>query len=142
MGRSNPIHSLWMINAIRNNNGINPFNTSYVKGKFYSKKNKRYIYYDSSYELLAYNILEQLSQVISYSRCDFYIEYEWKDHIHRYIPDIKVVYKSGDVDIIEVKPLSFLLHTGIIRTKGKMADKYCKEKGWNYKVWTENVLKV
>jgi NUMOD3 motif len=116
------------------------FSKKFIQGKFYSNKNKRKLFYDSFLELQAYFLLEQMSEVVSYSRCDFYVEYPWENNIHRYLPDIKVVYKSGNIDIIEIKPLNILLKDKKVRAKGKACDRYCKQNNMNYVVWTDKLL--
>jgi hypothetical protein len=63
------------LNRIFQNNGINPGLKGVVQGNFFSHKNKCDIHYDSSYEFLAYGILELLSEVKYFSRCKFSIDY-------------------------------------------------------------------
>jgi NUMOD3 motif len=139
--RPNPQHSKWMAEYITKNNGINLFNKTHKQGKFYSRKNRCELYYASSWELQAYYILEQMSEVIAYSRCNFYIEYKWKDSIHHYIPDIKVTYKSGNVDIIEIKPINMYLKNRQIQVKARVAGTYCQRNNMNYVIWTGKFLK-
>lgn len=113
-------------------------NNGYKTGYYFSKKNDCKIYYASSYELQAFEILELLDDVKCFSRCKFSIDYiSPKDNkIRRYIPDIEVLYNSGRRRIIEIKPKS-LLNNEI--NKAKFAAGRAMF-GNNFEVWTEKDL--
>lgn len=115
----------------------------YVRGKkglFFSLKNNKEIKYDSSWELEAYQILELLSDVKSYDRCQFYINYNINNSLHKYIPDIFAEYKTGKKKIIEIKPL-YATKSEKNQAKFLAAYEYCKnEKGITFHVWTEDEL--
>lgn len=110
------------------------------RGVFYSQKNQKDIKYDSSMELGAYLILEQLSKVKSYDRCKFSIDYTFKDGLHRYIPDIDVIYTDDTREILEIKP-EYLLEDEINIAKFNTAKEYCNKNNLLFSVWTENTLK-
>lgn len=123
------------------NGTVNPSWKRCKRGHFYSVKNNKEIYYSSSYELSAYSILEQLSDVESYSRCGFYIKYfnPIKNGIRRYTPDIFIAYADGIEETIEIKPAK-LVDTPINQAKFAAAIPYCEERGWRFTVWTEKEL--
>lgn len=127
-----------MFDRINNNNGINP-GLHRKAGWFNSLKNKKEIPYDSSYELLAYQILEQLKKVKCYSRCKFSIDYKFKDSIHKYIPDIIVTYDDSSQEIIEIKPEK-LLYDECNQAKFNAAKNYCNKENLKFSIWTENQL--
>ncbi len=130
-----------MIQRIINNNGVNPGINSSKHGLFFSLKNNSNIHYDSSYELLAYQILEQLSKVKSYSRCRFSIDYEVNSSKHKYIPDILVTYDDNTKDVIEIKP-EYKLNEGGVMAKFDAAKEYCKSNNMGFSIWTEKELKI
>jgi hypothetical protein len=113
----------------------------YCKGHFYSEKSNSKLRYDSSYELVAFKSLEQRVDIQSYDRCKFYIEYLLDEKIHRYSPDFHVVYENGIQEIIEVKP-SDLVYWKINQIKIQAGEKYCKQRSWNFTVWTEKELGI
>jgi hypothetical protein len=110
-----------------------------VKTKlFYSEKNKKELYYHSSYEFVAFQQLEIDDNVLSYERC-FSIKYVYEDQAHRYSPDILVTYKDGSRKIIEVKP-NYLVGTSRNQAKFWAAQKYSVVNGLEFEIWTENKL--
>lgn len=78
------------------------------RGSFYSHKSQKEIRYESSLELGAYLMLENSSKVKSYDRCKFSIDYTFKDELHKYIPDIDVIYTDNTREILEIKPEQLL----------------------------------
>lgn len=131
---------IW-INKIIQNNGINTSLQNSKKGFFVSTKNQKEIRYESSYELVAYLILEQLSKVKSYDRCRFSIDYTFKDNVHRYIPDIDVVYTDNIREIIEIKP-EFMLEDEKVIAKHTAGKEYCNKNNLLFSIWTEKELNL
>ena len=107
------------------------FKHSHIRGYFKSKKNKKEIYYGSSYELRCLYLLEQNDKVLSFSRVDSFKNEEnrWRS------PDIKVNYKNKTI-ILEVKPQRRLNEPEVVK---QISDsiKYAEENGWEFEVWTE-----
>ena len=112
--------------------------SSHKTGYYFSKKNNCKIYYASSYEKQAFEILEQLEEVKYYNRCKFSIDYVNPNDLlmHKYVPDIEVVYKSGNRQIIEIKPIR-LVEDKIILAKSNAAK---EQFGDNFTIWTEKQL--
>jgi len=117
---------------------INPV-TRGLSGYFYSKKNKRKLWYRSSYELQAYKILEQLSKVAKYESEPFYIPYKFQGIERNYTPDILITYDDDSQELIEVMRENMLKDRQRI-AKAKAAKKYCKKDGMNFFIWTEREL--
>jgi len=107
------------------------------KGWFESKKNNTKIFYQSSYELKAFEILEQIKSISSYKRCKFAVDYiNPKDsRMHHYIPDIEIDYNDGTKHILEIKP-EYLINDEVNKAKFAAA----REKFNNFNVWTEKNL--
>lgn len=133
------IQSRAMSKRILENNGKNPVDKKHKHGKFYSKKNKKKIYYQSSWELLAYKLLEQMSHVKSYQRCDFSIQYIFENRQRLYHPDIFVEYTCDQNEILEIKTI---WQSKDLKTKAKFkaARKYAKQNNLKFTVWTEKEL--
>lgn len=112
---------------------------SYKCGRFFSKKNGKEIYYQSSYELTAFELLEQMSEVISFDRGPV-IPYLWEDGSkHLYHPDILVEYRSGRLEVIEVKPQAMLgLWDNVVKLRA--GRDWCEQNGMTFVVWTEEKL--
>jgi len=113
--------------------GLNYPKTKY----FYSKKNDKTLYYHSTWELAAFEILERFSAVKSYDRCRFSIPYELEGKSHIYIPDVIITYEDGNEEVIEVKPSSLINHPTNL-AKIDSLKRYCSENSLNYSVWTED----
>lgn len=110
-------------------------------GFYYSKKNKKEIHYRSSYELIAYKILEQLSKVASYDNEPFSIKYNCFGIIHRTLPDILVTYTDGARELIEVKP-EWKLNDKVTILKFMAMENYCKDNNMNFSIWSESKLGI
>jgi hypothetical protein len=109
------------------------------KTGLYTSNKAGSIRYRSSYELIAYQILDQLSIVKSYQCDPFRIPYIFKDDTHTYIPDILVTYVDNSQELIEVKPERFLLDEKVV-AKSIAAKQYCVTLGIKYSLWTEKNL--
>ena len=88
----------------------------YRTGTFFSKKNNSNYIYRSAYEYAYLNKLEIDEDVISFVVEPFQIPYR-DDYNHKrtYKPDIVVLRKSGELEVIEIKPKSMLVNTKVQR---------------------------
>lgn len=111
------------------------YNSGRYVGYFYSEKNKKNIRYRSSWELTAYQLLEVMSKVSSYTNEPFYVNYEFQGDIKRYYPDILIRYTDNTSEIVEIKP-SFLVK--LPRNQAKFSA--IKKQYDNFSIWTENNL--
>jgi len=100
---------------------------SYISGLFWSTKNNKEYTFRSTYEFAYFFMLENDDNVESYIVEPFDILYRSpKDNrIHRYIPDIIVLYKDGSLKIIEIKPKCMTTDPVVVR-KAEAARKYIK----------------
>jgi hypothetical protein len=112
--------------------------SKYKTGYFYSDKNKKNMYYRSSYELIAYGILEQMKVVKKYESEPMMIPYG-KESERNYVPDILIEYVDGKKEIIEIKP-ERLVNEKTNVLKFCSAKEYCRKKGLGFSVWTETKL--
>ena len=106
--------------------GRNSFMGRAKTGYFYSEKNKQKIFYRSSFELAAYQILEQIPHVVKYDTECLHIPYVMNGEKHTYVPDILVTYKDGSQSIIEIKPSWIVTEMDQkLSLKIESAKKYC-----------------
>lgn len=94
-------------------------------GLFYSKKNKKHIRYDSSWELDRMAYFEKDTSVVSYRKNPVQIPYSLNGQTHYYFPDFMVQYKDGTRVLEEIKPREFLKDSKV-RQKIKVATLFCK----------------
>jgi len=110
-------------------------------GHYYSKKNDKTVRYDSSFELSAFDILEQMTVVKFYERCPYVIDYEFEGKRRKYIPDILITYNDGNQEIIEIKSEYYMgKDAEIISAKMGALQMHCLEKGIKCNIWTEKEL--
>lgn len=110
----------------------------FMCGHFNSKKNKSRLYFRSSYEERAFELLEEDDQVIRYEVEPFKIEYVSDKGIKRYyVPDILVYYDDGSIKLVEVKPEVFIKARD---SKYIAAQHYCRALGYTFVFWSEQQL--
>ena len=101
---------------------------------FFKKANKE-VFVRSSWEKQYLQKIDEDENIISAIFEPFIIQYEY-DQKRSYIPDILIVYADATKKLVEVKP-SYFLDAEINKCKFAAAEKYCKEKGMIFEVWTE-----
>ena len=108
------------------------------RGKYYSKKLNRELYYKSSYELKAFMLLDADPNVVDYEYEPLPIEYvkPGTNYNSNYLIDLKVIYADGRTELIEVKPKK-RSYGEIEQAKSKAATEYCEQNGYAFKLWTE-----
>jgi hypothetical protein len=106
------------------------------EGFFASNKMGVPIHYRSGYECDVYELLEEDRDIAAYYAEPFKVPYCYKGEWHDYLPDIKLQYMDGTVDIWEIKPAT---QTSYGKNKAKWAamNEYAKNMGWNFTVITE-----
>lgn len=105
-------------------------------GEFDSIKSGKLIRYRSGMEEEFYNLLEQDSDVTSFHAEPYKVPYYWQGKWHNYIPDIRVNFIDGSVEIWEVKPAN---QTAQEQNKAKWAsaNDWAINHGWLFTVQTE-----
>jgi len=112
-------------------------------GWFYSDKMNERLYHRSSYELIAFKMLESDENVISYNDSPLRIPYEYNGAWHMYIPDILIEYNDRDNKVlVEIKPENVLKRDSKVKAKIQAGNEYCKNNNLVYEVWTEKELKL
>ncbi len=111
------------------------------KGYFFSKKNNKNLFYRSSYELKAFEILEKDNTVLSFEYEPFKIEYRFNNKLKNYLVDILVNYKDGSSELIEVKPNWQLNELSVIAKKEALAS-FAKTNNYKWSIWCEEELDI
>tara|TARA_B100001123_G_C15224745_1_gene992716 strand:- start:852 stop:1277 length:426 start_codon:yes stop_codon:yes gene_type:complete len=136
------------------------------KGKFRPQNPKKYkgdytkIIYRSGWELKFMNYLDRQPDVISWSSEEVIIPYKSPidNRFHRYYPDFWVKTLKGE-SLIEIKPkrqtqppkenpkhrrryLKEVKTWGINSAKFAAAEQFCKSKGWEWRIITDDVFKL
>jgi len=103
---------------------------------------------------------DETKEVLRWSSEEIIIPYffEVDKKYHRYFLDLKIVFKDKGTYLIEIKPhkqttppkkpknaksrqyISEALTYVKNRQKWEAADKYAKDRGWKFEIWTENEL--
>lgn len=112
------------------------FGRGHLRGYFYSKRQKKKIYYRSSYEKAFLEWCDSQDSIVSFFGCDFTIPYGHDGITRNYIPDFII----NDVVLVEIKPTG-LINTDQNKRKALAGQEYCNNKGWIYLVITEEELK-
>lgn len=113
---------------------------SYGKSGHHVSPKAGNIFYRSSYEKIAYEMLDANKNVASYQPEPFVINYLNSDgKTRRYRPDILVNKIRGKTVLIEVKP-KWKLNDAKTKLKIEAGKGYAKQRGWGFEVWTEKEL--
>lgn len=110
--------------------------TNFKKGEFESKKMGMNIPYRSGYESEFYHLLEEDTDVAAYFAEPFRVPYYFNGKWHEYVPDLRINFHDGTVQIAEIKPAT---QTGLEQNKAKWAamKEYADKLGWQFTVITE-----
>jgi hypothetical protein len=99
------------------------------------------IFYRSSYERIAYELLDNDAAVTHYQPEPFTIKYPNADgNTRRYRPDI-LVQKGEQTILVEIKPEWKLSDPKNI-LKFEAGKQYAAREGWGFEVWTEKELGI
>jgi len=116
-----------IVERIAQNGGIS--NTKH--GWFHSNKMNEDFFFMSSYEEKRMNFLENHDDVVGYTnRHGILIDYCWNGENHRYIVDLKIIFKNGDIRLEEIKGQV----DDRVLAKEKACIEYCKEHNLQYKM--------
>ena len=113
---------------------------NFKEGNFVSQKmGGQTVHYRSSYELEVYKLLENEKTVVGYEAEPFKLPYYFGGKWLDYIPDLKVHFTDGSIQIWEVKPSNM---TAFKKNKAKWTamEEHAKKMGWQFKVITEQVM--
>ena len=140
-----------------------------MKGQFSPKNPQKYdgnpcnIIWRSSWELKFFMFLDNDPRIIKWSSEETFIPYRSpKDgKIRRYFPDIIYTTIDKKTVMVEIKPsyqtnppnppkdnkgkkryITEVITYGINQAKWSAAEDYCKDRGWEFKIITENELNI
>ncbi|MGZ0077503.1 TnsA endonuclease N-terminal domain-containing protein [Methylomonas sp. YC3] len=84
-----------------------------VRGKFPSRKNGRMVHHEGLVELAAIYLFEASPNIVRYREQPITLHYPDGAKLRRYTPDFEVVLATGEIVLIEVKPVSSLQHAKV-----------------------------
>tara|TARA_B110000211_G_C14090721_1_gene558917 strand:- start:2833 stop:3276 length:444 start_codon:yes stop_codon:yes gene_type:complete len=136
------------------------------KGKWKPKNFNKYegnpmnITYRSLWERQAFKWCDENPKILRWSSEEIVVPYISKTDgkRHRYYPDLKITYTSGNTSLIEIKPkrqtkppakpkkksrryIKEVYAYGLNTSKWQYAEEYAKDRGWVFEIWTEDTLK-
>lgn len=110
---------------------------SFREGNFVSQKmNGAELHYRSGYECEVYELLDMDKDVAAFYAEPFKVPYCYKGEWCDYVPDLRIQYLDGRVEIWEIKPAN---QTGYEKNKAKWSamNEHAKHHGWQFTVITE-----
>jgi len=111
-----------------------------VRGHFFSLKNDRRVNYESLNEQSLMKVLETDPNIIEYCEQPLQLRIVWKGKEYTYTPDTLSKNIFSESVLYEVKPTEDLeSDDGRLANKFAVAEEYCLERGWKFKVITEDI---
>ena len=136
------------------------------KGKFSPKNREKYkgdatnVSYRSLWERQAMRWCDEHPGILKWSSEEVIVPYRCKTdgRMHRYFTDLYIEFKTGQIYLIEIKPaketkapkppkarktarfIKEVMTYAKNTSKWEEAERYCKERGWHFEIWTENSL--
>lgn len=118
---------------IKNNGAYFNKDKKYKTGRFYSKKAGKPVDYRSSYEYAFYRGMDTDARVLKYIVEPMKIPYTDNAGINRiYIPDVLVLYTTGEMELCEIKPSSALRAVNV-QLKARATVAYINDNNLNVK---------
>jgi len=111
-----------------------------VRGKFPSRKNGRMVHHEGMLELEAIYLFETSPRIVRYREQPVTINYPDGDRLRRYTPDFELVLITGEIILIEVKPISSLQHDEV-RHKLDCVAEYMRRSETAFVVLTDQVIR-
>ena len=97
------------------------------------------MHYNSGWEREVYECLEALNEVTGYWVEPIRIPYLHEGHMHDYLPDLRLQFADGHVELWEIKP-SEQTSLEMNRDKWDSAKGYCMARNWKFCVMTEKEI--
>jgi hypothetical protein len=81
-----------------------------VRGKFPSRKNGRMVHHEGLLELDAIYLFESSPNIVRYREQPITLHYPDGAKLRRYTPDFELVFSTGEIVLVEIKPVSSIQH--------------------------------
>ena len=133
-------------------------------GKYIVKHRSKYagdadnVVYRSMWEKYCFAWCDANPKIRKWSSEEVVIPYLWEvdKRYHRYFVDLKITFHSGKTILVEIKPdkettppkkpdkskryigeaMTYVKN----QNKWNAANEFCKDRGWEFQIWTENTL--
>lgn len=133
-------------------------------GKYKVSNPKKYqgdhtkVVYRSLWEKAVFGWCDTNPNIVKWSSEEIIVPYFYDvdKRYHRYFPDLKITYKDGKTILVEIKPnkettppkrpdkskryINEALTYVKNMNKWQAAESYCKDRGWEFRIWTEITL--
>jgi len=97
-----------------------------VRGKLPSRKNGRMVHHEGLLELEAIYLFEASPNIVRYREQPITLHYPDGAKLRRYTPDFELVLATGEIVLIEVKPVSSLQHAKVKHKLDCVAEHMCR----------------
>lgn len=111
-----------------------------VRGKFPSRKNGRMVHHEGLLELHAIYLFETSHRIVRYREQPTTIRYPDGAKLRRYTPDFELVLITGEIILIEVKPIRSLDHDEV-RHKLDRVGEHMRRAATPFVILTDNVIR-
>jgi hypothetical protein len=122
------------------NTGKMKARSQFRKGYYVSSKTGKAYYYRSSWEESIYECLDNMPEVMGYEAEGLQIEYYYDGAMHKYIPDLAIMFTDGHKEVWEIKP-SDQTSDPVNLCKFAAAKDFCHVRGWHFQVITEKQIR-
>lgn len=111
-----------------------------MRGKFPSRKNGRMVHHEGLLELDAIYLFETSPEIVRYREQPATVQYPDGPRLRRYTPDFELLLATGEVVIVEVKPIRFL-EKEEIRIKFECIEEYMHSAGTSFVILTDKIIR-
>jgi hypothetical protein len=112
-----------------------------VRGKFPSRKNGRMVHHEGMLELDAIYLFETSQRIVRYREQPETIHYPDGKKLRRYTPDFELLLTSGELVLIEVKPI-FYLKGSEVQHKLKAVAAHLSRTNQAFDILTEKNIRI
>ncbi|AEF98468.1 TnsA endonuclease N-terminal domain-containing protein [Methylomonas methanica] len=111
-----------------------------VRGKFPSRKNGRMVHHEGLLELDAIYLFESSPNIVRFREQPITLHYPDGAKLRRYTPDFELVLTTGEIVLIEVKPVSSLGHDDVQHKLNCVAE-YMRRSNMPFVILTDEVIR-
>jgi hypothetical protein len=119
---------------------IRPSKGKHFRGKTVLLKNGRMVYWESTLERDCVRMADYDLNVEDIEHQPIHIRFSYRGKPHSYFPDYKLTLTGTRILVVEVKPYK-KVDDDLNPVKFEVGTRYCAERGWDYRVYTEADLR-
>ncbi|MDA2136740.1 MULTISPECIES: TnsA endonuclease N-terminal domain-containing protein [Bacillus cereus group] len=123
-----------------NSRKVMPSKGKNFRGKIFSQRLGKSIFYESLLERDFIKLLEFDCNVVFYESQPLCIQYRYEGRAYRYFPDFKVITRDLHTYLYEIKPKERIKDSDNL-VKFEVGKMYCEQQGWIYSIMTEDDIR-